>query len=182
MMLMVHHANGRRPGRGSSHSVVDPQVPMSDLLRGAIRVSFLVVLFVGGLLLTSCDLSSTGGTIILNANSSVPPTVQYRFAYTQDDATEGGQVEVVATICSRSWPSGPGQPMRKPGGSTSRLERGGGRAWWEREAATAAPGGGGRNRRRRGAAAACERRAGADRGGVRGDGVPAYGETTESLP
>jgi len=98
MMLMVHHANGRRPGRGSSHSVVDPQVPMSDLLRGAIRVSFLVVLFVGGLLLTSCDLSSTGGTIILNANSSVPPTVQYRFAYTQDDATEGGQVEVVATI------------------------------------------------------------------------------------
>ncbi|PSQ60609.1 MAG: hypothetical protein BRD27_04280 [Bacteroidetes bacterium QH_10_64_19] len=71
---------------------------MSDLLRGAIRASFLVVLFVGGLLLTSCDLSSTGGTIILNANSSVPPTVQYRFAYTQNDATEGGQVDVVSTI------------------------------------------------------------------------------------
>lgn len=71
---------------------------MSDLLSGAIRASLLVVLFVGGLVLTSCDLSSTGGTIILNANSSLPPTVQYRFAYTQDDATEGGQVNVVSTI------------------------------------------------------------------------------------
>lgn len=49
-------------------------------------------------MLTSCDLSSTGGTIILNANSSVPPTVQYRFRYTQGDATEGGQVGVIAMI------------------------------------------------------------------------------------
>ncbi|PSQ80848.1 MAG: hypothetical protein BRD41_04215 [Bacteroidetes bacterium QS_1_63_11] len=71
---------------------------MSDLLRGAIRVSFLVVLFVGGLVLTGCDLSSAGNTIIVDANSSVPPTIQYRFQYTQDDATEGGQVEDVATI------------------------------------------------------------------------------------
>jgi hypothetical protein len=95
---MIHHATGRRPEGRSSHAVANPQVPMSDLLRGAIRTSLLLVLFVGGLVLTSCDLSSTGGTIILNANSSVPPTVQYRFAYTQGDATEGGQVDVVSTI------------------------------------------------------------------------------------
>jgi hypothetical protein len=69
-----------------------------DLAGGAIRPSLLVVLFVGGLVLTSCDLSSAGNTIILNANSSVPPTIQYRSRYTQDDATEGGQVEVVAMI------------------------------------------------------------------------------------
>lgn len=94
----MHHENRRRAERGPSHPVVSPQVPASDLLRGVVRASLLVVLFVGGLVLTSCDLSSTGGTIILNANSSVPPTVQYRFAYTQEDATEGGQVDVVSTI------------------------------------------------------------------------------------
>lgn len=45
-------------------------------------------------MLTGCDLSSTGGTLILNANSSVPPTVQYRFGYGQDE------LEVVSTIKS----------------------------------------------------------------------------------
>jgi hypothetical protein len=70
---------------------------MSDFATGTVRASLLVALCLGGLFLTGCDLSSTGGTIILNANSSIPPTVQYRFGYTQDDATEGGQVDVVST-------------------------------------------------------------------------------------
>lgn len=94
----MHHENCKKPRKGSSDSVVNPRYSMSDFSRGAVRASLFVVLLTGGLVLTSCDLSSTGGTIILNANSSVPPTVQYRFRYTQGDATEGGQVGVIAMI------------------------------------------------------------------------------------
>lgn len=65
---------------------------MSGVASGAGRTSLLVLLVVGGLVLTGCDLSSTGGTIILNANSSIPPTVQYRFGYAQDN------LDVVSTI------------------------------------------------------------------------------------
>lgn len=59
---------------------------------------FFFVLLAGGLVLTSCDLASAGSTVILNAGSPIPPTVQHRFEYTRDDVTEGGTVDVVSTV------------------------------------------------------------------------------------
>jgi hypothetical protein len=87
------------PDRSSSRPPVNRFRPMSYVARGTIRAAVLVVLlFVGGLVLTSCDLASGGSTLILNANLPNPPTVQYRFEYTQEDVTNGGQVEVPSTI------------------------------------------------------------------------------------
>lgn len=66
------------------------------------RISLLLVLLVGGSVLTSCDLASTGDTAILNAESAIPPTVRHRFEYTGDDASGNGEVEVVSSITSGS--------------------------------------------------------------------------------
>lgn len=54
-----------------------------------------LVLLAGSLVLTSCDLAAAGNTAILNAASSIPPTVEYTFEYTPDDVT-GGRIEVVS--------------------------------------------------------------------------------------
>lgn len=66
------------------------------------RISLLLVLLVGGSVLTSCDLASTGDTAILNAESAIPPTVRHRFEYTGNDASGNGEVEVVSSITSGS--------------------------------------------------------------------------------
>jgi len=55
-------------------------------------------LFVAPFVLTSCDLASAGNTLTLNAGSEVPPVVDHRFSYSQEDVTEGGVVEVSSMI------------------------------------------------------------------------------------
>jgi hypothetical protein len=75
---------------------------MSGDSSDGIRASIFCVLLVGGLVLTGCDLSSSTGTVILNANSSVPPIVEYRFRYTQEDATSEGRVDVGSMIESET--------------------------------------------------------------------------------
>lgn len=70
---------------------------MSDFTRGTIRASVLVVLFVGGLVLTSCDLASGNSTAVLNAGSTVPPVVEYTFDYSAEDVTDG-RIEVVSEM------------------------------------------------------------------------------------
>lgn len=68
---------------------------MSDFARGAIRPAVLVFLFVGGLVLASCDLASGSNTAVLNADSTVPPVVEYTLDYSAADVTDG-QIEVVS--------------------------------------------------------------------------------------
>jgi len=75
---------------------------MSDDSSDGIRASIFCVLLLEGLVLIGCDLSSSAGTVILNANSSVPPIVEYRFGYTQEDATSEGQVDVGSMIESET--------------------------------------------------------------------------------
>lgn len=62
------------------------------------RAAMLVGLLVAPLVLTSCDLASTGGTVILNANLPNPPTIDYRFKYSQSDATDAGQVNISGMV------------------------------------------------------------------------------------
>ena len=48
-------------------------------------------------LLVGCDATGSQDTVILNANSPAPPTVEYTFRYTSQDVSQGGQlVEVVS--------------------------------------------------------------------------------------
>lgn len=68
---------------------------MSELRSGAVRGVLLVVLFTGGLVLTSCDLASGSNTAVLNAGSTVPPTVKYTLDYSAENVTEG-QIEVMS--------------------------------------------------------------------------------------
>jgi len=67
-------------------------------LRFVVRAALALPVFAVGLVLTSCDLASAGGTAILNANSAVPPTVRHRFEYERTDATQDGIVEVTSEI------------------------------------------------------------------------------------
>lgn len=71
---------------------------MVSFARSVVRASLILALLAMGLVLTSCDLASAGNTAILNANSTVPPTVRHRFEYEQSDATEGGVVDVVSSV------------------------------------------------------------------------------------
>ncbi|GEM_PF-5795463 len=71
---------------------------MRPFARPTTRASLLLILLVVGLVLPSCDFASAGNTAILNANSTVPPTVRHRFEYEESDAAEGGAVEVISTI------------------------------------------------------------------------------------
>lgn len=49
------------------------------------------------LLLAGCDAAGTQDTVVLNATSPAPPTVEYTFRYTsQDVSNDGQQVEVVS--------------------------------------------------------------------------------------
>jgi hypothetical protein len=73
---------------------------MPAVVRVLLRSSLLVVLLVGSIVWTGCDLASTGNTAILNAESAVPPTVRHRFEYTADDAVGEGQVAVSSTVQS----------------------------------------------------------------------------------
>jgi hypothetical protein len=71
---------------------------MSYVARGTIRAAVLVVLlFVGGLVLTSCDLASGSNTAVLNAGSTVPPIVEYTFDYSTENVTDG-RIEVVSEM------------------------------------------------------------------------------------
>lgn len=70
---------------------------MSDFTRGVIRASVLVVLFTGGLVLTSCDLASGSSTAVLNAGSTVPPVVEYTLDYSAADVTDG-RIRVVSEM------------------------------------------------------------------------------------
>lgn len=63
-------------------------------LRAVVLFGLLAAPFV----LTSCDLASAGNTLSLNADSEVPPVVDHRFSYSQEDVTEGGEVEVTSMI------------------------------------------------------------------------------------
>lgn len=60
------------------------------------RASLAFLLLAGSLVLVGCDLASAGNTAILNANSAIPPTVEYTFEYGSSDVTGGSQVEVVS--------------------------------------------------------------------------------------
>lgn len=61
----------------------------------------LVVLLVGSMVWTSCDVASASSTAILNANSSIPPTVHHRFAFTESDGTgQDGEVAVRSELQS----------------------------------------------------------------------------------
>ena len=71
---------------------------MTRLAESPLRIALLFGLLVAPLVLTSCDLASAGNTLILNADSAVPPVVRHRFEYTQDDAAESGEVEVLSMI------------------------------------------------------------------------------------
>jgi len=66
---------------------------MTRLEAASVHLSVLFVLLAGGLALTSCDLASAGNTAILNANSAIPPTVQHRFEYTQDQLSAVSMIE-----------------------------------------------------------------------------------------
>lgn len=66
---------------------------MTRLETAAVHTFVLLILLTGGLALTSCDLASAGNTAILNANSSIPPTVRHRFEYTQDQLSVGSMIE-----------------------------------------------------------------------------------------
>lgn len=68
---------------------------MTIAVRSLLRGSLLLVLLAGSVVWTSCDIASAGSTAILNADSPIPPTVRYRFAFTESDATgEEGEVVV----------------------------------------------------------------------------------------
>lgn len=56
----------------------------------------LVGLLLGSLGLASCDFTAAGSTAILNAESTIPPVVEYTFEYTPSDTTGTGQVEVAS--------------------------------------------------------------------------------------
>jgi len=73
---------------------------MPIAVRFLLRSPLLVVLLVGSVAWTGCDLASAGGTAILNADSAVPPTVRHRFEYTAGDATGAGSVAVSSTVQS----------------------------------------------------------------------------------
>lgn len=73
---------------------------MSRFVRFTVPATLIAIGLLGGLVLTSCDLASAGSTIVLNAGDIIPPIVQHRFAYTGDEATDDGQVEVVSTVTS----------------------------------------------------------------------------------
>lgn len=73
---------------------------MPAVVRVLLRSPLLIVLVVGSVVWTGCDLASAGGTAILNADSSVPPTVRHRFEYTAGDATGAGPVAVPSTVQS----------------------------------------------------------------------------------
>lgn len=60
------------------------------------RASLALVLLVMGLVLTSCDIATTGSTAILNAESAIPPRVDYTFEYTPSDVAGDSRVEVVS--------------------------------------------------------------------------------------
>lgn len=68
---------------------------MRTITDGYVPILPALVLLAGSLVLTSCDLAAAGNTAILNAASSVPPTVEYTFEYSPDDVT-GGRIEVVS--------------------------------------------------------------------------------------
>lgn len=68
---------------------------MRTITYGYVPILPALVLLAGSLVLTSCDLAAAGNTAILNAASSIPPTVEFTFEYTPDDVT-GGRVEVVS--------------------------------------------------------------------------------------
>lgn len=69
---------------------------MTVFVRALPRASLAFVVLAGSLVLVSCDLAAAGNTAILNANSAIPPTVEYTFEYTPSDVTGGNQVEVVS--------------------------------------------------------------------------------------
>ena len=66
---------------------------MTRLTTAAVHLSVLLVVLAGGLVFTSCDFASASNTAILNANSTIPPTVQHRFEYTQDQPSAVSMIE-----------------------------------------------------------------------------------------
>jgi hypothetical protein len=60
-------------------------------------IALALLLSVATVLLTGCDSGGNGGSIVLNANSPVPPTIQYSFTYSSDDANDDGVVEVISS-------------------------------------------------------------------------------------
>ena len=54
------------------------------------------------LMLSGCDLSSANSTVLLSANSAVPPTVQHRFEYTRAEVAEDGTLGVASTVEGRT--------------------------------------------------------------------------------
>lgn len=69
---------------------------MKDRTTREVWVLLSVVLLASSVVLSSCDLSAAGNTAILNAESTIPPTVQYEFRYGPSEVTNAGQVAVVS--------------------------------------------------------------------------------------
>ncbi|MFB6097815.1 MAG: hypothetical protein ABEK84_01615 [Salinibacter sp.] len=82
---------------------------MTRAVRSMVRASALLLLLVGAAVLASCDLASAGSTVILNADAPIPPIVQHRFKYTED------QLSVVSVIESEDL----GEILRQNGFSRS---------------------------------------------------------------
>ncbi len=65
---------------------------MTSAVRILLQRGFLlIVLLAASVVWTSCDLASTGSTVILSADSPsrIEPTVQHRFEYKEEDVVEG---------------------------------------------------------------------------------------------
>lgn len=60
------------------------------------RAFLAIVVLAGSLVLVRCDLAATGSTAVLNAESAIPPTVEYTFEYASSDVTGEGEVAVVS--------------------------------------------------------------------------------------
>mgnify|MGYP006426095385 CR=1 FL=1 len=59
-------------------------------------IALALLLSIAMVVLTGCDSGGNGGSIVLNANSPVPPTVQYSFAYSSEDVDANGVVDVIS--------------------------------------------------------------------------------------
>lgn len=60
----------------------------------ASRTTSILCLCTLVLLFAACDSGGGGETIVLNANSPIPPVAEYNFTYSSDDASPNGVVEV----------------------------------------------------------------------------------------
>lgn len=63
---------------------------------GVLHSRIYGVLLLLGMALVGCDVIGSDETVILNANSPVPPTAEYEFEYTPNALNGSGQLEVLS--------------------------------------------------------------------------------------